>query len=102
MAWTSEQAQFCRGLIGHYCTQLGIGTNDLAETTGIIKPRLASFQNNTLGELTNTELDSIFELLGELARAERRSMDEGYQPERSYENVIQDVIMQTPGGDNNA
>jgi hypothetical protein len=96
MAWSNEQAQFCRGLVSHYCTQLGIGTNELAETTGISKHRLASLQNNT-GELSSAELDSLFEVMGELARAEKLDMDEGQQPARSYQDVINEVIFATGG-----
>jgi hypothetical protein len=95
--WNNEQTQFCRGLIGHYCQQLGVGIDDLAETSGVSKQRLRSFSNHTLAELNSNELDSLFDVLGSLANAERRDMDEGRKPDRSYEDVINDVIFSTGG-----
>jgi hypothetical protein len=95
--WNSEQAQFCRGLISHYCSTLGVGVNEMAETTGISRERLNSFANNTLSELSSTELDKFFELAGELARAEKVEVDQyekrGQQvPYKTYQDVIRQVV----------
>ena len=95
--WNSEQAQFCRGLISHYCSTLGVGINEMAETTGISRERLNSFANNTLPELSSTELDKFFELAGELARAEKVEIDQYEQrgqqvPYKTYQNVINQVV----------
>jgi|SRR5215469_319527 len=95
--WNNEQTMMVRGLVSHYCTQLGVSVNDLAETTGINRHRLSSFANQTLAELDSGELDSLFAVVGELARAEKLDMDEGQQPARSYQDVIREVIMQTEG-----
>jgi|SRR5215469_13675054 len=94
--WTDEQGKFCRGLIEHYSSTLGVSVDEIAETTGISKQRLRSVINHT-GELSSNELDSLFAVMGELARGEKRDIDEGQQPARSYQDVINDVIFSTGG-----
>ena len=96
--WTEEQGKFCRGLVEHYASTLGVSVDEIAETTGISKQRLRSVVNHT-GELNSGELDSLFEVMGELARGEKRDIDEGQQPARSYQDVINSVIFAT-GGEN--
>jgi len=104
MAWNNEQTIMVRGLVNHYCTSLGVSVNDLAETAGINRHRLSSFANHTLQELDSGELTSLLDVVGELARAEKRDIDEhearGQKFEgRTYQNIIAETIMQT-GGEN--
>jgi hypothetical protein len=102
-AYNDEQVQMARGLVNHYCAALGVGINDLAETTGISRERLEQFANSTLPELSATEMQKFFDLAQPLASAERAEIDSyearGQQvPFRTYENVIAEVV-QLQGGE---
>jgi hypothetical protein len=95
--WNNEQAQFCRGLIEHYMGELGVGINEVAETTGVSRERLQSFANHTLPELSSTEVDKLFELFQPLAQAEKQEIDEHERrgqevPFKTYQNVIRQIV----------
>ena len=102
-AYNDAQVQMARGLVNHYCEALGVGINELAETTGINRERLGQFANGTLPELSASEVQQFFDLAEPLANAESAEINSyeahGQQvPFRTYQNVLAEVV-QLQGGE---